>query len=148
MQHQKWTLATVLATLAIATATTNGQIDFEPAVSYPVEQGPWSVAAVDLNSDGFHDLVVAQATLPSGAPFSGVSVLFNDGDGTFSLAQGFLLQNVRTYFLSSGDLDGDGDQDIAVTANTDSHVYLLSNTGQGVPAPVGSVATGEGTLGI
>ena len=50
------------------------------AVNYRVGRMPFSPAAVDLNRDGFLDLVVANTNLGGSAS---ISILINRGNGTF-----------------------------------------------------------------
>ncbi len=112
----------------------NGDGTFASKVDYGVEMGPQSVFIADLDGDGDNDLAVANAG------FSGdgtVSVLLNNGDGTFA-------SNVRysTGFWSAAvfiaDLDGDGDNDLAVANYSDlfddpfdNNVSVLLNNGDG-----------------
>ena len=57
-----------------------GDGTFAARVDYPTGAQPFSVAAADLNGDGKPDLAVANAGIGNGR----VSVLLNNGDGTFA----------------------------------------------------------------
>lgn len=95
---------------------------FAPAVEYAVETGPRSVAIGDLNGDNASDLAVANS--------GGVSVLLNNGDGTFAKATNDAAGNdPRT--VAIGDLDGDGDGDLAVSNQSSDDVSVLLNNGEG-----------------
>jgi hypothetical protein len=113
---------------------------FQPAGNYPVApSGPLSLAAGDLDGDGFPDLVSPIDVAPPGAV---LSLLYNQGDGTFAPHVDLPLRNTAND-VAIGDLDGDGDQDLAVaigwqyeTPNYDA-VSVLLNRGDGIfAAPV------------
>jgi FG-GAP-like repeat len=83
---------------------------------------PLAIAAADLNGDGHQDLVAVDAGR------SKVSVLTNNGDGTFeqsTFAGGSAPQAVIT-----ADLSGDGNEDV-VTANGGGGVTVLLGLGDG-----------------
>ncbi len=103
-------------------------ITFETHVDYPAAQFPLRVTSADLNGDGHVDLVAAN---PAFDPTFVVSVLLNLGDGTFAPAA-FYPTGAPGRSVSAGDLDGDGDQDLAVGLQEgDFRVALLENDGQG-----------------
>ena len=106
---------------------------------------PEGVALGDLNGDNIPDLAVANS-------FGGssVTVRFNDGMGGFTgsaavtMPTGTLSQKVAL-----GDLDGDGDLDIAVTGSNSStnplNIFLNQGGGTFAPRqdyPAGVLATG------
>jgi hypothetical protein len=95
--------------------------NFSPAVSYPVDLSPSSVATADFNADGRLDLAVANVGTNT------VSVLLGNGDGTFQPARtsgtGFGPGSVM-----AGDLNGDGKTDL-VTAAGDLSVLLGKGDG-------------------
>jgi hypothetical protein len=77
--------------------------------------GPAHVSAVDLDHDQDLDIVVASlgVLFPNNAKIGAVIVLENDGRGSF--ARRVLIDRVaRVSDVRAGDLDGDGDLDLAV----------------------------------
>ncbi|MEI6651370.1 MAG: FG-GAP-like repeat-containing protein [Chlorobiaceae bacterium] len=80
---------------------------FAPAVGYSAES-PWRVTIADLDGDGDNDMVVLN--------FSTVSVLLNNGDGTFAEKNDYLAE----YFLNAltiADLNNDGHADIVISSS-------------------------------
>ncbi|MEW6747795.1 MAG: FG-GAP-like repeat-containing protein [Planctomycetota bacterium] len=111
-----------------------------------VGERPQSVMAADLNGDGRHDLVSAD-TGPNvdRDPLVGVSVLINNGDGSFAPAARYLT-SARPTSVAVGDLDGDLQSDIAI-GDMKGSVSLARNQGHGRfrlfgPFPVGAQACG------
>ena len=102
---------------------------FEGAVSYAVGSQPRSVVAADLDGDGDRDLAVANYD-PYGS--GSISVLKNNGDGTFASAVSYAAGYTPRSVVAT-DLDGDGDQDLAV-ANYSNTVSVLMNNGDGTLA--------------
>jgi hypothetical protein len=79
-----------------------------------------------LNGDGKPDLAVINATVET------VSVLLNHGDGTFGDPRP--IPSIEPSSLTVGDVDGDGNADLAV-ASDGSSVSVLFNHGDGTFAP-------------
>ncbi len=78
------------------------------------------MAAADLNGDGKPDLAIAN----TGA--NTVSVLLNDGDGTFAPKVDYPT-NAQPGWVVAADLNGDGALDLAVTCfGTNSAGYTVS----------------------
>jgi hypothetical protein len=85
-----------------------------------VDFSPTSVFSADLDGDG--DLDLATANYDS----HNVSVLLNNGDGTFAPHSVYSVGDTP-WSVFSADLDGDGDLDLA-TANSDpDNVSVLLN---------------------
>ncbi len=133
----------------------NGDGSFRNRVTYPVGVNPHSVALADLQGNGRLDIVTANEGFID-TP-GGVSVLLNNGDGTFQPAVDSSIgsgeRNLSPLFVGVADFNGDGVPDV-VTANTsdvgDSISILLGN-GDGTfqPAqrmtntPAASLAVGD-----
>ncbi len=104
---------------------------FGPKTDYATGDSPGSVFSADLDGDGDNDLAVANSSGFLGT----VSVLLNNGDGTFA-PQVDYDAGISATSVFSADLDGDGDNDLAV-ANTvfNGTVSVLLNNGDGTFAP-------------
>jgi hypothetical protein len=101
--------------------TGNGTFPPAPPV-YSVGKDPMSVAVGDLDGDKIPDLAVA--TYMGG---TGVSVLHNAGDGTFTAAGTYFFED--TEVVEMADLDGDGELDLAVLGNNSVSVFLNKGNG-------------------
>ena len=106
----------------------DGSGTFAGPVDYAVGTSPNSVMAVDLDSDG--DLDVATV---NGGP-DNISVLLNGGDGSFAAAVHFTVKSdpesgsgIGPNSMTVGDLDGDGDLDLATANITSATVSVLIN---------------------
>ena len=94
--------------------------------SYPVGPQPDAAAIGNLDADSDLDLAVA-----NDAPDK-VSLLFNNGAGVFGAPVHVQVGNgTGPHTPVIGDLDGDGDRDIAVSLHNANQVQLIVNTGSG-----------------
>jgi hypothetical protein len=92
----------------------NGDGSFQPAVTYPVDSRPFSVAVADFDRDGKQDLVTSTEDTHD------VRVLLGNGNGTFRSFQSFAVDaSIYPEAVCVGDFNGDGLPDIA-TADTGS----------------------------
>lgn len=83
--------------------------------------GEWSLAAGDMNQDGFADLIVASGSMQR------IQVLASNGDGTFD-AIPFQASGGRSWQIAVGDVNGDGLLDVAsANANNNNGSILLGN---------------------
>lgn len=87
----------------------NGSGVFAPNVDYATGNGPYSIFSADLDNDGDLDLAVANLHFLSNA----VSVLKNNGDGTFSAKTDYAVGATPVSVFAT-DLDGDVDKDLMV----------------------------------
>jgi hypothetical protein len=134
--------------LSMYVARNMGNGYFGDAQAYGIPGGSafsgYQVATADFNGDGKPDIFVTDSQLNS------VSVLLNNGDGTFAAAQTYSVGGSPTA-LAVGDFNRDGNLDL-VTANANSTVSVLLNNGNGtfgtaqnfaVAGPANSVAVGD-----
>ncbi|MGB8656781.1 MAG: dockerin type I repeat-containing protein [Candidatus Zixiibacteriota bacterium] len=99
-------------------------IPFTPAVNYGTGLNPSSVFCADLDGDGDLDLAVANYLNNT------VSVLKNDGNGTFQTKVDYIVGNGPSSVFCA-DLDGDGDLDLAVANTKSNNVSILKNNSDG-----------------
>lgn len=97
---------------------------FDSPVLYPVGEAPTAMVAVDLDNDGDLDLVTADSTSNT------ISVLINDGTGTFSAATTYATGEAPVD-ISAGDLNGDGLTDLVTANYTANTLSVLWNAGSG-----------------
>jgi hypothetical protein len=124
--------------------TALGGILVNPAVNYPAGSQPSGVAAGDYDGDGDMDL----ATAVDGP--DRIVTLINDGSGTYSAGPPSLLPNSSSaQDVASGDLDGDGDPDLAVAVrDPQGAVQLMINNGAGSFSIGVSIAVPERPRGL
>jgi hypothetical protein len=127
--------AVALAMAAFACAVTPALAGFTPASGSPITvAGPTNlrdIATGDLNGDTIPDLAVVNYAAGN------VTVLYGNGDGTFSGATAVSTGAGSPHSVAIGNLDADADADLAV-ANVGSVSILLNNGLGGFPAASGS----------
>jgi hypothetical protein len=120
-----------------------GDGTFLPAVNYstPALGTPDSLVVADFNGDGKPDIAVAI----SGINATLVALLLGNGNGTFQAAilmpSGF--HSAGPLRIASGDFNGDGKFDLAVTDGTTVSVLLGNATGA-IPTPMPYTLIGAG----
>jgi hypothetical protein len=122
----------------------NGDGTFQPAANFGVGARPAFIQAADLNEDGSADLITANQDNDS------VSVLLGNGDGTFQSPVIITLATTDDpAALAAGDLDGDGDLDLAVANYGSDTVRVLLGDGSGTTFTEGSsVPVNDGPVSI
>ena len=124
---------TVLGTAVMATS-------FAPPQSYPVGVGSAFFCSADFDGDGDIDLAVRHHDddfFPALDPNAGISILLNNGNGTFEPAVEYVTGDV-IMSICAIDVDGDGDIDLASTEDVYTTEFSLDslsiwiNDGSGV----------------
>ena len=105
-----------------------GSGTFSTAISHSVGDRPRRVLAVDLNGDGWIDVVT-----PNGNS-GDASILLATGGGEFEEELRY-VSGPSPRDVAAGDLDGDGDLDLVVTNEFDAYASLLLGDGRGGFAP-------------
>lgn len=126
----------------------NGDGTFQPRVDYATSGGANWLVAGDVNKDGSIDLVTASF---DGNVTEAVSVLLGRGDGTFQQYRNVYVSigsNRGAFGLSMGDLNGDGNPDLAFTNDGSGTATVLLGNGDGTFGAPAAYATGRQPLGI
>ena len=129
---------------AVQVMLNNGNGTFGNPTYYAVGVGPDGIAAADLNHDGNIDLAVANNNFE--AP-STVSILIGNGDGTFKPAVNYAV-GAGPAGLAIADLNGDGNEDIAVANVGDGTASVLLGKGNGTFEPALTLRGPSGTAPI
>jgi subtilase family serine protease len=108
---------------AVAILFGNGDGTFQPQIEYSVNGYPNALAVADLNNDQHPDIAVANGG-PVGGSAGGVSVILNNGNGTFAAPVNY-SPGSEFYFLTAGDVNGDNKLDLVVGSNYPTQATLL-----------------------
>lgn len=116
----------------------NGQGGFGTPLNLTFLQLPGAVAAADLDGDGRTDLVVGSS---ENFGVTQYAVFWNEGNGTFSAPQRLPTPTEGfggTGAIATGDVNGDGRQDVLVSGNFNSSVLSvhLGQAGRQFRAPL------------
>lgn len=109
-----------------------------------VGPGAVGLVAVDVDGDGYPDLVTADEGFDGGN--QSISYLRNNGDATFATAITYVV-GIGPYDVAATDFNADGRADLAV-ACFEGVVAVLINDGAGSFAPASLFAAAPGILGI
>ena len=123
----------------------DGAGGFGQRAAVSVGAGSFKVVLGDFDSDGDLDLATVNAPANAGT----VSIRLNDGKGAFSGTQDLSIRRDATD-IAVGDLDGDGDLDLAATSlyNVRPYFNTLANDGKGIfTVRIGGFVSGIVTAG-
>ena len=115
----------------------NGDGTFATNVDYPIGTSPNSVAVGDFNADGKLDLALVYSNISSRY----VSILFNNGDGTFAAKVDYPI-GMNPASLAVGDFNADGKPDLA-TANVNSNTVSVLINRAAAPTAAASQISGQ-----
>lgn len=101
-------------------------LDLDAKVDYAGSDGPSSVALADLDGDGKVDMVVANRNSNT------ISIFKNTATSGFINSSSFapkfdIATNFSPLYIDIGDLDGDGNPDIAVANNSSNNISIFRN---------------------
>jgi hypothetical protein len=118
----------------------NGNGTFTAGGGYSAGASPSFLHQADVNADSKPDLVVANA----GASFLGlggsVSILLNNGNGTFPAPINYASSD-SSNGITTGDFNHDSNLDIAVSQYEAGSLLLFTGNGDGTFSPGGEVST-------
>jgi FG-GAP-like repeat len=123
-----YTAGSLASAFAVLVLTTQGLSagQFKTAVYYKAGQRPYQVVATHVTNSGNLDLVLADYLSNQ------IIVLLGNGDGTFQTPRKFSVP--APFSLAVGDLNGDGNPDLAVVESEGNsigslHLFLGDGTG-------------------
>jgi hypothetical protein len=112
-----------------------GELRDAPGSPFPAGNAPWAVAIDDMNHDGNADLIVLPYERDVTDPKQvGVTVLLGDGKGEFAKMSGspFSLAGCSgPDRVATGDFNGDGFRDIAVSCAQNNKLMLYMGSREG-----------------
>ena len=102
---------------------------FSPLDTMPIGSDPIAIIAANLDGDADIDLATTNG-MATPFPTGNVSILINKGDGSFDTARNFAT-GPNPMALTAGDLDGDGDADLATANRLEGQITILVGDGRG-----------------
>jgi len=126
----------------------NGDGTFGAPVAYATGSSgdhPIAVSAVDLNGDGKVDLAVTNLNAKT------VAILLGNGDGTFQSQVSYATTTgafIGPSAMTTGDFNGDGKVDLAITDRSDNSVSILPGNGDGTFQSPLEFTTGSFAAGV
>jgi hypothetical protein len=109
----------------------DGNGGFQIRYTYPTGRSPKSIGFGDINQDGWIDLATAENYPPTQpSPPGRVSIFYNEGNGWFNLHVNYLTSSAPE-FIDMGDIDNDGDLDVASVNYQTATSTIYFNRGDG-----------------
>ena len=105
----------------------NNGSGFNSPVNYATGTLPSKIITGDVNSDGYLDVITANTPTP---PFGTISVLLNNGNGTFQTAVNYPTLDYA-YSVAVGDVNNDGKLDLLNTNYATNNVSVRLGVGGG-----------------
>ncbi|WP_455392131.1 FG-GAP-like repeat-containing protein [[Eubacterium] cellulosolvens] len=117
------------AQLSISILYNLGNGTFSPSVDYPfIYHHPFGLAAGDMDNDGDEDIVCTNYGLGTKIVGSNVTIIWNDGNGTFTSHQDYEV-GLNPISVRTADLDQDSDLDLVVSNMGSNSTTVLLNHG-------------------
>lgn len=116
-------------TYVLSVRLNNGNGTFAPPTLYPCQRYPVVVHLMDINNDGFDDLLYMDGEFEYRFRFR-----LNNGDGTFGLVNSRHIVGGEVTTMQTVDIDNDGDMDVLVDAGF-FDIAIMMNQGGGNFAP-------------
>lgn len=116
----------------------NGDGTFQPDQRIATGTAPRSIAIADFNGDGMDDLAVSHYKFFSFGGF--IQVLLGNGDGSFTDGQ---VIGGSFFTVATGDINGDGNTDIAAARYSSDQVSVSLGNGDGTFFSPQSFAAGN-----
>ena len=114
----------------VAVLIGNGDLTFQAAQDYSTGTYAETAAVADLDGDGFPDLVVSTVADDYSQAPAALSILRNNGDGTFAAGAEYPFYG-RPSVAAAADLDGDGKLDVVAGSADAAAAVVLLNLGGG-----------------
>ncbi len=120
----------------------NGDGSFASPLRFFIGKGVRDLALGDLDDDGDLDIAAPFRHSTGLGDEDGLSVMLNNGDGSFADRVVYSTWQNPSHIVI-GDLDSDGDLDIAVANSSSGNVGVYINSGPAVFAPVVVYGSGQ-----
>ncbi len=124
----------------LSVLTNDGSGGFSLASTFDVAGVPFDVVMGDWDEDGAIDLALSY--LPTAGGGNIVSILWNDGSGTFT--EQVFSQGGGPHHLAVGDVTNDGHLDLATATDGGTFVVIYRSDGVGWFVSGGTVSSGSG----
>jgi hypothetical protein len=109
----------------------DGDGGFRTSYKYPSGRGPWSITIGDVNLDGNIDFATCENYPPTQpSPPGRVSIFYNQGNGWFNLLFKYHTSS-SPEMIDLGDIDNDGDLDVATVNYQTATATIYFNRGDG-----------------